>query len=239
LIANHIVLQEDRVGVRRLGTGAGLGLAAAIALIVLPVAFLWLSTYNPGGFFTYGSTLVDVVSILLLLGALLFLVSLFMYRRAFFALRKLSGGFRVAAVLCLIGSIGFLLILIVAAVLLGSANTLVSCLKGQPGHAFSCLKSNNPLGAYVALLGFWLAWVGALGVVTGLMLSASRYASSSLSGGGVLYILLLLVLVGPFVYLFAHFYGAQYLLLAAPVLALLAPAFVLAGTARISRAIVT
>jgi hypothetical protein len=235
MIASHLILKEDQRGVRRLGTGAGLGLAAAITLFVLPITFLWLSTYAPGGFFTYGDTLIDVTSILLLAGALLFLVSLFEYRRGFSALRKVSQGFRVASFLCLIGSIGFLLIVIVAAVVLGSAGSMVTCLRGQPGHLYSCLKSTQPVGAWVALLGFWLGWIGAVGIVTGLILSAGRYAQPALSSGGALYAILLVVLVGPFLFLFAPFEGAQYLLLAAPVLALLAPAFVLAGTVRISR----
>ncbi|MFZ3355470.1 MAG: hypothetical protein WA549_01770 [Thermoplasmata archaeon] len=233
--ASHLILKEDQRGVRRLGAGAGLGLAAAIALFVLPVTFLWLSTYEPGGFFTYGNALIDVISIALLAGALLFLVSLFEYRRAFLALRKVSPGFRVASILCLIGSIGFLLIVVVAAIVLGSASSMVSCLRGQPGHIYSCLKSTEPIGASVALIGFWLGWIGAVGIVAGLILSAGRYAQPALSGGGALYTILLLVLVGPFIFLFAPFEGAQYLLLVVPVLALLAPAFVLAGTVRITR----
>jgi hypothetical protein len=118
---------------------------------------------------------------------------------------------------------------------LGSASSMVSCLRGQPGHLYSCLKSTEPIGATVALIGFWLGWIGAVGIVTGLILSAARYAQPALSGGGALYTILLLVLVGPFIFLFAPFEGAQYLLLVVPVLALLAPAFVLAGTVRITR----
>ncbi len=239
MIASHLILKEDRQGVQRLGTAAGLGLAAALALFVLPVAFLWLSTYAPGGFFTYGTELIDVTSILLLAGAILFLISLFVYRRAFSALRKVSRGFRVASTLCLIGSIGFLLIVVVAAVVLGMASSLVSCLKGQPGHIYSCLKSAQPIGAAVALLGFWLAWVGSVGIVTGLILGASRYAQNLLSAAGALYTILLLVLVGPFVFLFHPFGNAQYLLIVAPALALLAPACALGASLRITRSLKT
>ncbi|MGC2289587.1 MAG: hypothetical protein WA688_07000, partial [Thermoplasmata archaeon] len=110
-------------GLGRLGTGAGVGLAGGIVGVVLPIVFLWLASHNPGGFFTYDTTLVDTIGFFVLAGAVLLLVSLFLYRRGFAVLRKIDGRFAVASVLCIVGSIGFLLLLVSAAVLVGSSSS--------------------------------------------------------------------------------------------------------------------
>lgn len=223
---------EDHIGARRLALGAGLGLAAAILTIVLPLVFLYVATYNPGGFFSLGTTLFSTLSVLVLAGAILFLLSLFVYRRGFALLRTLDPRFRVASVLCLIGSIGFLLIVVLAAFVLGSTSSLSSCLHGSPSHALSCLRSNEPVGAYSGLLGFWLTWLGGVGIVLGLFSAGHRFTQGLLSGGAVLYLLLLLVLVGPFLALLISVPGSQYILLVAPLLAILAPALALSGASR-------
>ena len=54
-----------------------------------------------------------------------------------------------------------------------------------------------------------------------------------LLGGGATYALLLLVLIAPFVALLLPIGGWQYPLLTVPLLALLAPAFVYAGSHRL------
>ncbi|MGA8663696.1 MAG: hypothetical protein WB809_01300 [Thermoplasmata archaeon] len=221
---------EDTKGASRLALGAGLGLAAAVMTLVLPSLFLWLALYSPGGFFSLGSTLVQTLSLLVLIGAFLFLLCLFTYRLAFGALRKVDARFTAASVLCLIGSLGFLLLLIAAAVLLGSTSSLVQCMHGQPSHALSCLRSSQPIGAYTALVGFWLGWLGGVGIVLGLGSAGHRFARAALYGGAAFYGLLLLVLVGPFLSLVYPVPGGEYLLLVTPALALLAPAFVLAGS---------
>jgi len=224
--------EEDQSGAHRLAIGAGLGLAAALLTIALPLLFLYLTTYFPGGFFTFGTNFFETLSILVLAGAILFLVSLFVYRRAFAVLRKVEARFWIASVLCLIGSIGFLLIVILAAVVLGSSSSLESCLHGSPSHALTCLRSNQPIGAYSGLLGFALTWLGGLGIVLGLFFAGHRFDRGSLTGGAVLYLLLLLVLIGPFIALIYAIPGTQYILLVAPILALLAPALVLGGARR-------
>jgi hypothetical protein len=223
---------EDHTGARRLALGAGLGFAAALLTIVLPLAFLYVATYNPGGFLSLGSTLFSALSILVLAGAILFLLSLFVYRRGFVVLRTLDPRFRVASTLCLIGSIGFLLVVVLAAVVLVSTSSLSHCLHGSPSHALSCLRSNQPVGAYSGLLGFWLTWLGGLGIVLGLFSAGRRFTHGILSGAAVLYLLLLLVLVGPFLALLIPVPGSQYLLLVAPILAVLAPALVFSGARR-------
>ena len=221
---------EDTKGAGRLALGGGIGLAAAIITLVLPSIFLWLSVSSPGGFFTLGSTIVETLSILVLVGAILFLLCLFTYRLAFGALRKVDPRFTAASVLCLLGSLGFLLLVVAAALLLGSTSSLIQCIHGQPSHALSCLKSSSPLGAYTALAGFWLGWLGGVGIVAGLSLAGHRFARGSLYGGATFYALLLVVLVGPFLTLIYPVPGGEYLLLVAPALAILAPAFVLAGS---------
>jgi hypothetical protein len=228
----HPASTEDQSGARRLALGAGLGLAAAILTIVLPLSILYIAAYSPGGFFAIGSDLFSDLAILVLAGAILFLISLFVFRRGFATLRKVDPRFWAASVLCLIGSIGFLLIVVLAAVVLDSTSSLSSCLHGAPSHALSCLRSNQPLGAYSGLLGFVLTWLGGLGIVLGLSLAGHRFVRGSLSGGAVLYLLLLLVLVVPFVALITPVPGVQYVILIAPVLAVLAPALVLSGAGR-------
>jgi hypothetical protein len=221
---------EDVKGSHRIAVGAALGVVAALATLVVPLVLLWLALYNPGGFFTFNSRLVEVLSLLLLAGAILFLLSLFIYRRGFAVLRGVDPRFTVASILCLVGSLGFLLLLVAAVVILGNASSLLSCLHGQPSHALSCLRSGQPLGAYTALVGFWLGWIGGVGLVLGIASAGRRFARGALYGGSALYAVLLLALVGPFVELLYPVPGAQYILLATPILALLAPGLAYAGS---------
>ncbi len=223
---------EDRVGLGRLGTGAGVGLAGGILGVVLPIVFLWLASHNPGGFFSYDTTFVDTIGFFVLAGAILLLVSLFMYRRGFAALRKTDGRFAVASILCIIGSIGFLLLLVAAAVLVGTSSSLIACLHESPSHALSCVKSGQPFGAYTALIGFWLGWLGGLGIVVGLVMAGGRYHNGAVTGGAALYALLLVVLIGPFLNVLVAIPGVDYVLLVAPVFIVLAPGLVLGGTRR-------
>jgi hypothetical protein len=222
----------DVRGMRRLAVGAGLGIAGGLLAVALPLGLLLLNAYGPAQFFAFTSSFVQLLSILLLAGAILLLLSLFAYRRAFAALRHTDRRFVTASVLCLIGTLGFLLIVIAAAVLLGSTSSLLSCLHGEPSHALSCVRSGTPLGAYTGLAGFWLAWLGGLGVVLGLSLSGRRFHRGALGGGAVLYAVLLLVLVGPFADLLFPIPGAKYLIVVAPLLVLLAPAAVWSGSRR-------
>jgi hypothetical protein len=221
--------ENDVKGARRIAVGAGLGLGAALASTVLPVAFVLLATYNPGGFFTFGSTLVDTISILLIAGGILFLLSLFVYRRGFASLRSVDRRFVVASVLCIIGSIGFILVLVAAALLLNDSSSLTGCIKGKPSALLTCLRSGSALGAYTGLAGFWLGWLGGVGVVVGLSAAAHRFARGAIAGGAALYALLLVVLIGPFLSLVFTIPHAEYLLLLVPIFALLGPAFVWAG----------
>jgi len=225
--------EQESKGLDRIATGAAVGFAAAILAIVVPIAFLLIAAYAPGGFLSLDqSAFVTATVILILAGAILFLFSLFLYRRGFAALRKVDRRFTAASVLCLVGSLGFLLVLVAAVVILGSENSLLSCIHGHPTHALTCLRSGDPLGAYTGLAGFWLGWLGGVGIVLGLWAGSSRVQSRSIGVGSVLYALLLLALVGPFVSLVVAFPGVEYLLLLVPILSVLAPFFVFHGSRR-------
>ena len=226
--------EEDQKGLFRIATGAGIGLAAALLSVVIPMAFLLVAAYAPGGFLSLHQTaFIDAMALLILAGALLFLFSLFIYRRGFAHLRKVDPRFTVASILCLIGSIGFLLVLVAAIVIVGSASSFLSCMNGAPTHALSCLRSGEPLGAYTGLVGFWLGWLGGVGIVLGLSAGSSRFKTREIGLGAVFYAILLVLLVGPFVSLVVSFPGAEVFLFLVPILAVLAPYFVFRGTDRV------
>jgi hypothetical protein len=221
---------QDKTGLRRIATGAGLGLAAALFAIVIPVGFLIIASYDPSGFLSLHQTaFIEATGLLILAGAVLFLLSFFLYRRGFAHLRKVDRRFAVASVLCLIGTLGFILLLVAAIVIVGSASSLLSCVNGHPTHALSCLQSGEPIGAYTGLVGFWLGWLGGVGIVLGLSAASSRFKTREVGLGAGLYAVLLLALIGPFVALEVSFPGVEYLLLLVPVLSLLAPIFVFLG----------
>jgi len=225
--------EDEPRGLRRFETGAVFGLAGGVAGLVLPITVNLLAFYDPVGIFTFGTTLVELTTIFVIAGAILLAVSLILYRFGFGALRKVDPWFSSASILCNIGSIGLLLIIIPTALALYSTPSMVSCIRGAPSHALSCLGTIQPLFAYAAIVGFWLAWLGGLGIVVGLELGGRRYREMRLLGGGATYALLLLVLIAPFVALLFPIGGWQYPLLTVPLLALLAPAFVYAGSHRL------
>jgi hypothetical protein len=226
------VRQLDEKGAGRIGIGAGLGFAGALCAIVLPLAFLFIVDQDPGGFFVFNPTLVEVTSILVLLGAILLFLSLFLYRRSFAALRKVDHRFYPASILCIVGSLGFLLLLITAAVVVGNSSSLLACAHGQPSHALSCLRSGEPFGAITGTIGFILGWLGGLGIVVGLFLAGGRFRAGALTGSAVVYTLLLLLLLVPFAGLLVSVPGIGALIILAPVLAIIAPALALAGSGK-------
>jgi hypothetical protein len=225
----------DQKGALRLGLGAGLGFSGAVGAIVVPLVFLFLVADFPGGFFTLTPTWVEVTSILVLAGAILLFLSLFVYRRAFAALRKVDPRFYVASVLCILGSIGFLLLLVAAALVAGNTSSLLSCTHGHPSHALSCLESGEPFGAVTGLLGFLLGWIGGVGIMIGLLVAGNRFRTGALSGGGVVYGVLLLILLVPLASLFVALPDVADLLLLAPLLAVVGPGLALGGSLRATR----
>jgi hypothetical protein len=224
--------EMETKGVGRIGLGAGLGFAGALCAIVIPLAFVFLVSDVHAGFFTFSSTLVAYTSIIVLVGAILLLLSLFFYRRSFSALRKVDRRFVAASFLCIVGTIGFLLILVAAAVVIGNSASLIACAKGHPSHALTCLQSGQPLGALTGILGFVLGWFGGLGIVLGLFLAGSRFQTSALSGAGAVYAMLLLLLLVPFLGLIVTVPGLSDLVIVAPLLGVVGPGLAVAGAYR-------
>lgn len=221
--------QENRKAAGRLGLGAWLGLVAAVLAVVIPSVAVFLSTAHVGGLFAFGPNLLETVGAFVLAGSILYILSLFLYRRAFATLRRIDPDFALASVLCFLGSAGFVLLLIAAAVLTGTASGLEDCLSGHPSHVLSCLESNQPLGAYTAVLGFVLGWIGGIGVALGLWLAGSHYQRRGVDLGAILYLCFLLLVLVPLVELAVTFPGGSALLLLVPIASVLAPLFVLYG----------
>lgn len=217
-------------GLRRFYVGSLFGVAGGVVGLVLPVSVNLLAFYTTFGLLRVGTFLVALTVFLVLAGALLLAVSLMAYRLGFSAFQRFDRWFLSASILCNIGTVGLLLIVAAAALSLQSSPTLAACIRTSPTQALSCLHSVQPLTAYSVVIGFWLAWLGGLGVVVGLELGGRRYRRSRLITGGALYAVLLLVLIDPFVVLLFPVGGWQYPLLTVPILALGAPAFVLAGS---------
>jgi hypothetical protein len=227
---------QDEKGAFRLALGAWFGLFAGVVTIVIPLVAVFLVTYNPGGLFLFGTSFVQTSGALILAGSVLYLLSLLLYRRGFSALRKVDPEFFVASFLCLLGSLGFLLVIVSAAVLAGSATSILACTHGHPSHALACLESGQPLGAYTGLVGFVLAWVGGVGVVFGLWLAGGRFEKRSVDFGALLYLVFLFLVLVPLVELAVRLPGIVILLLVVPILTVAAPVLVLIGTAPEARA---
>jgi uncharacterized membrane protein YidH (DUF202 family) len=224
---------RDTLGRARLRTGGALGIAGASVGIGLPAAVLLDPALTSAGSTAVGSGQVELLSVLIAAGAVLLLVSLFEFRRAFAALRVRDPRFWVPSALCLVGTLGFLVLLVAAVVVSGSATSVAQCVQGSPTHALSCLRAGSSgelLAADLAVAGFALSWLGGLGIVVGLALEGRRIRSVPLSAGAAVYALALLVLVGPFASLFLAFPGAGTLLVALPFLAIAAPVLVLLGS---------
>jgi hypothetical protein len=223
---------EERVAADRFRTGAAVGMVAGIVGFVLPVVLVLFATYAPGGLVPAPLGAIQDASVLAVLASLLFTISLFLYRSGFASLRGIDPRFWSASLLCLVGTVGFLLILVAAAITLYSSDVLAVCLQGTPTQIASCLLSAAPSAAYTGGVGLALVWLGDFGVVVGLGLAGQRWASGGLVGGAVAYGALLVVLAGPILSVVDPIGGLAYPLLAGPVLVVLAPALVASGSRR-------
>lgn len=222
----------DRRGVRWLSLGGGLGCASGIAILLLPSVFLWVATYAPAGVLTVGPHLVTIDSVLVLAGALLLVLSLFLYRRAYATLRKSDPRFRVPWALSLVGTLGVLFVLATSVIVLTYSNSIPTCLGSNGVPSFSCLEAHAPWAITSGLIGFWLTWLGGVGIVVGLVLAGRRFRTGLFSAGGALYALLLIGLLGPLLAVLRPFPDSADLLLGVSFLAVIAPALVLAAAGR-------
>jgi len=224
---------DERKGLRRFAAGAAVGLVGGVVGLVLPVSVYLLAFYQAIGLPTVGATLIQYTTVFVLGGALLFALSLIIYRFGFTALQKEDSWFYTASVLCTVGTVGLVLIAIAAGLALESTPSLEQCIQGSPSLTLTCLQAVQPLTAYSVVVGFWLAWFGALGIVVGLGLGGRRYRGVRIGAGSAAYAILLLVLIDPFVALLFPLGGWQYPLLTLPILALVAPLLVYLGCRRV------
>ncbi|MCI4331077.1 MAG: hypothetical protein L3K19_04440 [Thermoplasmata archaeon] len=222
-------------GLHRIAIGATVGLAAGIVGLVTPVLLLLIAAYDPDWIRLSARQLIQVTAVLAIAGALLFAISLLGYRYGFSSLRKVDRRFWLASVLCMLGSVGLLLIILPIAYALASSDTMASCIQGAPTRTPECLRSAAPLASYLAVAGFWLLWLGGLGVVVGLALASLRYRQAWLTAGAALYGVIVLGLVAPALSLLLPVGGLAYPLLALPVLVLAAPAVTSRGSHRAMR----
>ena len=226
---------EEEVGRRRLRTGALLGLSGALLSIGVPAALVIVAELLPSVGAPPLATIWSIAVPLGVVGAILLAVSLFLYRRAFAALGTVDPRLRAASALCLAGTLGTLLLVVAAIALVGSIAPVGTCLGDQPSRLFHCLATgpeSSAFGVDAAIAGFVLAWIGGLGIALGLGWEGGRTSTPVLTAAGFLYGLLLLVLVGPLAAFVHPFSGAAYLFVSVPILAVGAPALVVAGSDR-------
>jgi len=224
--------EDSRKGLRRIEIGSVVGLAAGIVGLALPIALVLLASYSPGTLFLTGAQLVEVTAILAIAGALLFAICLLSFRLGFSSLRGFDRRFWTASVLCMLGTIGVVLLVIPIAIAFASSDAIANCIRGAPSHALTCVRSVSPLASYGAVAAFWLLWLGGLGVVIGVGLAASRFHQAWFYGGAAAYAVLLLGLLGPTLGLLVPLGPLTYPLLAAPVLILLASGMTFQGSRR-------
>lgn len=224
----------ERRAVERFSTGALVGLAGGILALVVPVTLVLLAAYAPSVVLPFGDLAIEAVTAIAAVGALLFVVSLLFYRRALAALRRVDRRFWGPSALCLLGTLGFLLVFLAAILALASTDALTTCLQGSPSRAPSCLLSSSPRAAYSGAAGLVLAWLGGLGIVTGLALAAGRFGEVAWLGGAAAYAILLALLAAPFVAIVVPIRSLTYPILAAPLLVILAPALVASGSRRVA-----
>ncbi len=231
-MARDVTMQvaDESKGLRRISTGSTIGLVAGIVGLALPVGLFLLATYSPGTILLNGPELIQATALLALAGVLLFALSLSVYRLGFWALQSFDRGFWSASVLCLLGTVGAILIAIPIALAFAFSDAISNCIKGAPTHALTCLSSAAPLAASWAIVAFWLVWLGGLGVVVGIILAGRRYHQGWFYGGAALYALLLLGFIGPILGLLLPIGALTYPLILAPILILLAPAVTIHGS---------
>ncbi|MCI4368837.1 MAG: hypothetical protein L3K09_04665 [Thermoplasmata archaeon] len=223
-------IEDESKGLRRIAIGSAVGLAAGVVGLVLPVALFLITGYRlaPPGLAEAG--LIQVTALLTLAGAILFAVSLTIYRMGFASFRPLDRRFWAASFLCMLGTIGVLLIVLPMALSFTTSDAMANCIQGSPTKALTCLRSAAPLAADATIAGVWLLWAGGLGVVVGISLASLRYRDPWLSAGAGAYAFLLLGLSAPILGFIFPIAGLVYPVLALPVLVLLAPALISHGS---------
>jgi hypothetical protein len=226
---------DESNGLRRISTGSAIGLAAGVIGLGLPITLILLPTLSPGTIYLTGPELIETTAGLALVGAVLFAVSLLVFRLGFAALRGFDRRFWTASILCMIGTVGVILIVVPIALAASSSDAIARCIQGAPSRTLACVSSVAPLASYWAIAAFWLLWLGGLGIVVGITLAGRRYRQIWLYLGAALYAVLLLGLLAPLLGLLFPIGALTYPLLAAPFLVLLGAALIFQGSRRAMR----
>lgn len=216
-------------GDRRIQSGAVVGLGAGILLAILP-SLLFTELYSGGtGGLPLGSATLRGSGLLLIAGALLFLVSFWLYRWGFSGWRQRDPRFAVPIALCFVGTIGALAVVGCGIAIYSSPTAIETCLHGRPTQWSSCLIGLSPLGALTTIVGILGGVLGGIGLVVGLALVARWVRSTALGVAsavyGTLWTLGALTIVGGDLPVGT----ARALLLLLPVVAILAPLLTLVG----------
>ena len=212
--------------------GSLLALGAALVAFVVPALLVLLARRGLYGLASGAHAVVASEGSLVAVGAVLLLVAFLLYRRAFGHLRHVDPRLRWATVLCLVGSLGAIVVVVAGALIGGGPSVVTGCLGGHATHALTCLRSADPTAGYLAIAGFWLAWLGAVGLCVGVILSGRRFHRPAVVAGGAVYAVLALDVLVPFAGTLASVPGTTYALAVAPVAAVLGPLLVYLGTPR-------
>ena len=212
--------------------GSLLALGAALVAFVAPALLVLLARRSLFGLASGARTVVASEGALVAVGAILLLVAFLLYRRAFGHLRHVDARLGVATVLCLLGSIGAIVVVVAGALIGGGTSAVTGCLGGHATHALTCLRSADPTAGYLALAGFWLAWIGAVGLCVGVILSGRHFRRRGVVAGGAVYAVLVLDVLVPFAGTLVSVPGTTEALAVAPFAAVLGPLLVYLGTPR-------
>ncbi len=192
---------EER-GVRRAQLAALLSvLGIALALLGPFILFIALGLTIPVIGISFGAaaltiTLIEGLLGLVVAGVFLEMISFGLYTSSFGLVRHVDSRFRAPRALSVVGVVGFLLVGLAAAALLGEIFQAVEC--AASGAGTSCIDPTiAQLAAFMFIGGLLLGFVGWIGLLLGLYRFGSRYESTLLKVSAILMIFPLVNLIAP------------------------------------------
>jgi len=221
---------EEGKADRLLRLASALAVGGSALSLAVPAALLLLADRHLYGLSAGSADLLHGEGLLVVVGGVLVVLALFLYRRAFAHLKHVDARLRPAAWLCLVGSVGALALVVAGALLTGGSSAVSGCLAGPSSHALSCLRSADPTAGYLAIAGFWLVWLGVVGLALGLVLSGRHFRAGVTVAGGALFALLAADLLFPFAGSLVRLPGIGVAVAIAPFAAVAGAALVLVGT---------
>jgi len=209
--------------------GSLAAIAGSVVALGGPVALLALTGVRWAGLSRSSSSTYTAEGLLVVAGAVLLLIALLLYRRAFVHLKHVDPRLKPVALLCLVGSAGAIVLVVVGAIVASGPAGLAGCLGGHPTHLLGCLRSKDPTAGYLSVVGFWLLWAGAAGLAAGLIVSGRHFGRPAMTAGGIVYAVLAAELVEPFAALVVPLALTAYAVGAAPVAAVTGATLVYLG----------